>query len=181
MEANSGVRGNLANLPDRLHHPGLVVRHHHADEPGTGPQGSANVLGSNHSLAIDRQEIHGNATLAQPFHSMQHGMVLNAAGNHMIAGLDQPKDRKIIALRTAAGENHLRLPAAQKIGHTGPRLLDRPPCMLPFLVNRGRIPERLQQKRPHRLKHFRQKRRSSIRIQVNSPHTSFYGNWKTTP
>ncbi len=170
VESDSSLGGNLANLLHRLQNPGLIVGHHHADQPGIGPQRLANVLGSHNPLAVDRQKIHLDPALPQLFACMQNCVMLHGAGDDMIPWLHRAENRQVIALRPAAGKNNLRRVATEESGNACPSLFHGPTRMLPFLVDRRSIPEPFQQKRAHSLQHLGKKRCGGIRIQVDSPH-----------
>ena len=172
MESDPSFAGDPADLLHRLQNAGLIIGHHHADQPGVGPQRPAYVLGRDNPLAIDRQELYLDPALPQSFDGMQHRVVLHRAGDDMIPGLHRTEDGQVVALRPAAGKDNFRRAAAEQPGNAGPRLFHCGTRVLPFLVDRRSVAELLQQKRTHSLQHLGQQRCGGIRIQVNSPHIS---------
>src|SRR5690349_19802006 len=97
-------------------------------------------------------------------------MVLNLRSDDVIACVGDTKDREIISLSAAAGEDDLRSAATKQTRHRFPRALHRSTSMLPMLVDGGSVPELLQIERTHRLENLRQKRRGRIAIQINALH-----------
>ena len=103
---------------------------------------------------------------------MQDGMMFHSAGDNVLRRVNRAENRQVIALRPAAREYDFPRTAPQQPGHTPSRVLDRGTRLLTFLVDRRSISELFQQKRPHCLQHLRRQRSGSIRVHVDSRHTS---------
>ena len=88
----------------------------------------------------------------------------------MVARLHQAKQRQVVALGAAAGEDDLRRTAVQQLGNLLARLLDRGARLLSLLMNGRGIAKLLEEVRPHRLKHLRQKRRGRVIVEIDTVH-----------
>src|ERR1700727_1822783 len=101
---------------------------------------------------------------------MKDGVMLNARSNNMIAFVDQARDRQVVGLGAAAGENDLRRLTAEQCGHTISRVLDRGTTVLPILVNGRGVAELLAEIGTHCVQNFRQDGRCSVIVEVNAAH-----------
>ena len=96
--------------------------------------------------------------------------MLDAGSDHMIAGLDQSRDRKIVALGSAASEDDLRCFAAEQLRHRFACVLDGGACLLPVAVDGRGVAEALQKVWAHRLEDLRQYGRGGVVVEVNAVH-----------
>ena len=64
------------------------------------------MLGINQAAAIHRQISYFAAGLLQMPAGMQHGMVLDAGSNDVVAGTGQSRNRQIVGLSSTAGEDN---------------------------------------------------------------------------
>ena len=149
-----------ASSRDRLHGADLVVRPHHGDQRGRCPRPSASAaaqrLRVHPAEPVHRQPAHLGALVPlQPLHRVQHGVVLDRAGQHPAAarvggpaGPEDALDREVVALGAAAGEDHLVRPGADGRGDPLPRLLDQPAGPPAGRVQRRRVAPVALRRRP---------------------------------
>src|SRR3954469_946760 len=123
-------------------------------------------------LARYRKQSDFATHLFQPLATISDRAVLNGGSDNVIAALHQPKDAQVVGLSAAAGKNNFRRTRIHQRRYRCSRLFHRRPRVLAIMVNRRRIAELLQVKRPHRLKHLRQDRGGGIVIEVNAAHGS---------
>ena len=170
MEVHIGFLRDGADLSHRLQCADLVVGHHHADELRIRPKGTAYVLGINHAGRIDGQKRDLDAAIAQPLRRMEHGMMLDGAGDKVIARLQHAGQGQVIALRAAAGEDDLRRAAPQQARHLLAGTLHGGPGTLAVKVDGGGVAELLGKPRAHGREHLRRERRGGIGIHVDAAH-----------
>src|SRR6516165_4325972 len=101
---------------------------------------------------------------------MQHGVMLDARGDHVIAGGDPSRDGEVIAFRSTTGKHDLRAGTAKQLGDGFPRVLDRSPRFLSVMMDGRSVPEALPEERAHGLEHLRQNRGSGVVVEVNAVH-----------
>ena len=134
VEECAGRVRALGQLAHGLDDAGLVVGEHDADELGIRPRRcvrpSALSAHFDHSLRRARQKGDLDAALRQLLGGMQHGVVLDAAGDQVVAGREHAEQRHVVALGAAGGEDHLGGAAVQQPGdrlaravHGGARVL----------------------------------------------------------
>src|ERR1039458_5182483 len=99
--------------------------------------------------------------------------MLYGRGNDVIARLHQAKQRQVVALGAAAGEDDLRRAAVQQLRNLLARVLHRRARLLSLLMNGRRVAELLKEVGTHGLKHFRKKRSSGVVIEVDPLHSRF--------
>src|ERR1039457_987331 len=92
--------------------------------------------------------------------------MLHGRGDDVIARLHQAKQRQIVALGAAAGEDDLRRTAVQQLGNLLARVLHGGARLLSLLMNGRRVAKLLEEVGTHGLKHFGD--RKSTRL--NSSH-----------
>ena len=176
MEVDVSLGGNAADLLDRLQNPSLIVGHHDRDELRVGTQRPLQLGRIDESLAIDRQVCNLRPTLLEALARVQHCMMFNLGSNHVIAGMGQSKNCKIVSFGAAAGEDHLCSTTSQQARDRLPRPLHRCARMLSVVVNRRGIPELVKIIRAHRLKHLRQERCGGVAVQIHTAHSSIVGD-----
>ncbi len=169
--------GDRDDLVDRLQRADLVVGPHHRDERdrrGVPLDGLAERGDDQPALVVDRQQLElGALCVAEPVERVEHGVVLDRAGQH--AGtprvLRQPGpvdalDREVVGLRAAGGEHHLAGPAAERLRDGLPRLLHHPPGVPTGRVQRAGVAD-LEQVLRHRLDGRRHHRRGGGVVEVD--------------
>ena len=117
MKMNVRLGGNLANFLDRLQHSGFVVRHHDGNQLGVGEYCSPYVVWIDKPATIHRHKGYVAVRFFQMLAGHQHGMMLDAGGNDVIAWAGQSRNRQIVAFGSAAGEDKFRWPATQQRCH----------------------------------------------------------------
>jgi hypothetical protein len=119
MEQSAGRVRRIRQLAHRLEDAGLIVGQHHAHQPGMRlraglrPQRRFQCAHFHHSLRRARQKGDLDSALGQLLGGMQHGVVLHAAGDQVVARREQAEESHVVALRAAGGEDHLRRAAAE--------------------------------------------------------------------
>ena len=94
----------------------------------------------------------------------------------MIARLHQAKQRQVVALGAAAGEDDLRRTAVQQLGNLLARVLHGGARLLSLLMNGRRVAELLEEVGAHGLKHFGKKRSGGVVVEVDPMHFWLYSN-----
>jgi hypothetical protein len=113
MERDAAFATDGPQFRNRLNRANFVVGVHDRYQHCVRTQRGAQVFRLHQTVVIDRQEGRFEAKRLQMFDSMQHRVMLNGAGNDVRSpsrlALRQcdATDRKVIALRTAAGKNDL--------------------------------------------------------------------------
>jgi hypothetical protein len=125
-----------------------------------------------HSLRRARQKGDLDSALGQLLGGMQHGVVLHAAGDQVVARREQAEERHVVALRAAGGEDHLRRAAAEQPGDRLARVVHRGARVLAALMDGAGVAKLLLPERLHRPLHLRQHGRGRVGVHVNSPHSS---------
>jgi hypothetical protein len=90
------VANNFSNLIDREDYASLVVRHHHRNDSGVGPQRLPQLIQIEFAFAVDIQPGDFATNLRQMLTQIAHSFVLNAGGNYVTA-------RGILFQKTAYG------------------------------------------------------------------------------
>ena len=174
VEIDIGLGSDLANFLDRLHHSGFVVGGHDRDQLCIGPQGSLHVGGVDQATAIHRNRSDLNATLLQVLAGIHHRVMLDGRGDDVIAGLHEARDREIVSLGAAAGEDDFRRAASQQLGNTLPRTLDGSARLLSMVVNGRGIAEVLAEVRTHGVQHLGENRGRGVIVEINAAHCHPY-------
>ena len=97
--------------------------------------------------------------------------MLDARGDHVIAGRHESCNREIVALGPSAGENDFGGAASEQLRHRLARIFDRSPRLLPMMMNGRGIAESLPKPGAHSLKHLGQDRGSGVVIEIDAVHT----------
>ena len=141
-----------------------------------GTQRPPHIIRIDQRPAVHRQVGHGATHLFQPLACVQHRMMLNRRGDEVIARLHQAKQRQVVALGAAAGEDDLRRTAVQQLGNLLARVLHRRARLLSLLMNGRRVAELLEEVGTHGLKHFGKKRSGGVVVEVDPMHFWLYSN-----
>ena len=120
----------LGQFADGLEDAGLVVGEHYADQFRIGAQCGFERGHFDDSLRCAGQEGDFDATVAEFFGGMEHGVMLDGGGDEVIARREHTEQRHVVALRAAGGEDDLGGAAVQQAGdgfaravHGGARVL----------------------------------------------------------
>jgi 23S rRNA (cytosine1962-C5)-methyltransferase len=177
VKQDSALTANLPDLSDRLQRAGFVIRRHHRNQRRLRRDRRLHVVWVNDALRPDFQVSHPKSlVLFQILEAMQNRMMLDRAGDKMLpfAGARPQargaKNRQIIALGPAAGENHFARLRAKNRRHPIARGVQRRPRLLPHVMNARRISVKTIQIRQHGGAHLRVQRRCRVVIEVNRPH-----------
>src|ERR1035441_10700614 len=100
--------------------------------------------------------------------------MLDGRGDDLIARLHQAKQRQVVALGSAAGEDDLRRTAVQQLRNLLTCVLHCRACLLSLLVNGRRVAEPLEEVGTHGLKHFGKKRSGGVVVEVDPMHFWLY-------
>src|ERR1019366_2797505 len=102
--------------------------------------------------------------------------MLDGRGDDVIARLQQAKQRQVVALGAAAGEDDLRRTAVQQLRNLLARVLHSGARLLSLLMNGRGVAELLEEVGTHGLKHFRKKRSGGVVVEVDPMHFWLYSN-----
>lgn len=127
--------GEFTNRQDRTD---LVVGPHdggQGDIVGVAGDGLAQGVGVDPAVRVDREVLDGGAlVLTEPVHGVEHGVVLDGAGEDagagrvgVAAGPVQALDGEVVGLGAAGGENDLAGAGTERLGERLAGLLDRTP------------------------------------------------------
>src|ERR1039458_7137616 len=94
--------------------------------------------------------------------------MLDGRGDDVIARLHQAKQRQVVALGAAAGEDDLRRTAVQQLRNLLARMLHRRARLLSLLMNGRCVSELLEEVGTHGLKDFGKKRSGGVVVEVDS-------------
>ena len=83
VKPNAGLRGNAANLRDRLKRTEFVIRVHHGDQNGFRPQRAPDIIRVHHAIATDRHASDRNAPPLERLAGVQHRVMLDGRGDDM--------------------------------------------------------------------------------------------------
>ena len=173
MEKDPGLRGNAADLFDRLDDARLVVGQHHADQPRLRANGAENLHGVDQAVGARIDLGRGNAVVGQPVGCGKHRRMLDRSGNQVVAGVQQAKKGSIVAFGAARGEDDLSRVAAEKLGQGLAGLVHGSAGALALLVDRGGVAVVLHPVRAHGLHHLRQQGCGGIGVHIDSAHGRF--------
>ena len=171
MECHPAFAGDVGQFPDRLHGPDLVVGHHDRHQHRVIAQRRPQVVGRDKSVAVHRQMGNFKALGRQRRAGVQHGVVLDLAGDDVPTprghGSRHTDNGQVVGLGPPGGHNELFDLAAQRPSHLLARVGRRLPRPPPHRMHAGRVAGVLGQVRHHRRQHLRRQRRRGAVIQVN--------------
>ena len=154
----------LGNLLDRLNRADFVVCRHNGNQCGVLGQLCFQLLKIYTAFLIHIQIGNAVALLLKRLAGVKHCMMLDFGGDDVLAALGgrtvhKAADRKVVRLRTAAGEYDLtrcivvllvdRLCRVQALADNGTRIVERFLCRTADAVQRGRVAVVLGQPRLH--------------------------------
>ena len=129
MEANAVRPGDRADLGDGLDRADLVVGGHDGDERGFGRNGLFHVGGAHLAVFVYGQVGHLEALALELLTGVQDGVVLDRAGNDVVAlrleRIGAAAHGPVIGLGAAAGEVDLVGFGVQRGGHLGAGLVEQ--------------------------------------------------------
>src|SRR6476646_7632361 len=96
--------------------------------------------------------------------------MLDGRGDYVIARADEAKNRQVIALSTAAGEDDFGGTRADQRSHGVARALDCGPGMLAMMMDGRRVAELFEKKWPGRVQNFGQHGRGGVVIEIDPAH-----------
>src|SRR5580704_14532649 len=96
--------------------------------------------------------------------------MFDARGDDVVACGNQARNRKIVGLGAAAGENDFRSATTQQRRYGLAGVFDGSPRLLPMMMDGGSIAELLSEIRTHRLEHVGQQRSRGVIVEVNAVH-----------
>ena len=102
--------------------------------------------------------------------------MFDARRDDVVACGNQARNRKIVGLGAAAGENDFRSATTKQRRYGLAGVFDGSPRLLPMMMDGGSIAELLSEIRTHRLEHVGQQRSRGVIVEVNAVHnrTRFY-------
>ena len=158
MEVHPPLFGDCAYLPYRLDRAYLVVGVHDGDKDSVVGYRRLHVSRVNHAIPVHGKIGHPETALLQEMQRLQYGMVLNGAGDDVLALLFQGEghafDSQVVCLGPPAGEDDFLRPRVDESCDTLPCSLHGHLGILPEIVNAGRVPIRFGEIGQHRLQHI---------------------------
>jgi hypothetical protein len=144
VEQGAPVVSDARELGDRLNGADLVVRMHHRDECRVVGQCGAKRVGREDAAFVDRQERGLPPSPCKRLERVEHGLVLDGAGDHMAAagglqGLGYASNSQVVSLGPASGEDDLAGVRPEKRGHGRPSLINNRLGPLPEVVHARRV------------------------------------------
>ena len=94
----------------------------------------------------------------------------------MVAGLDESKQREVVALGASGGEDDLCGSAVEQGGDALAGVLYGGACLLAVLMDRGCVAEVSEQPGTHGIQHFRKKGSGGVGVHVDAVHGSILGH-----
>jgi hypothetical protein len=173
MERHAARAADRAQLSQRLDRADLIVCIHDRDQHRIRADGCAQVVGGDHTIAIHRQYCSGEAKRLELLDRVQHGVVLDRAGDDMraLAGLALRQrntlDRQVIGLRSAAGEDDLLAAGSQHSGDSLAGLVERLERSPTEAVDARRVAEAFAEVGQHRRDNLLVDRRGRGVIQID--------------
>jgi hypothetical protein len=154
---------------DRENHAGLVIGPHDRNDRGIIPDRVLEFLQIQRAIRRHRQARDAEAHHFEPFRLIHDRGMLDLRRDDVLLarGLQRGPDRRVVALRTATGEDDLLRRRAEQGGHFLPRLDHIAFDLLAEAVSARRIAVKFGQKRHHRFENFRRNARGGIIIEVN--------------
>ena len=168
MEEDAGVGGDLADLFDRLQNAGLVVGQHDADQPGLGPDGAQNVVGSIRPLGCGATNVVSTPCWASRSAACRIAECSIDVVMKWSPGCSRPK----IAVLSPSVPPELKTTSASwQLKNSRHRLagaVDGRAGLLPMQMDRRGVAKVLHPIRAHGLHHLWQQRRGGIGVHIDS-------------
>ena len=131
VRCQPGVPGDAHHLFNRLQDTGFVVGAHHRNK-----RALALPVGNGFDRLLQRRKVDPsvavNADHRRAGRRLKNGVMLNGTGDDTVKG----RQDKIVGLGAAAGEHHIRGPAARQHRYLGARCLDNHACLPPEGMDR---------------------------------------------
>lgn len=158
VEEHAVLLADRADFGDRLDRADLVVRVHDRDERGLVGDGGFELLGHDDAVFMHVEVGDGEAFLFQCRAGVQHGVVLEFAGDDVRLALGfqlvrDAFDGPVVAFAAARGEIDLVRVGAEAAGDLLARLLQRLLCGIAERVEARGVAVELLIKRQHRVEH----------------------------
>jgi len=145
VEIDIALRGEFADLSERLHGAEFVVGVHDGDERGVRAKGFFDLVDSDDAVGIDREISDGHAVLFERLAGVEDGFVFDVGGDDMLggagSGADDSENGVIVGLGSTAGEDNFLRTGVEKCGDLIARGFDGGASALADSVDRGRIAE----------------------------------------
>ena len=157
------------NLGDGEDHAGLVVRHHHGDDGGVGPDGFLEQMHVERSVALHGQIGDIVALLLEELAEVDVRRVLHFGRDDvLLTGIHEQRtvDGAVVRFGAAAREDDLLGVGIDERGDFLPRLLDMSMHLRTERVGTGGVAPKLAQHRNHRVGHFRRDLCRGVVIEV---------------
>ena len=172
MKNNFTVAANCTKLGNRLDGSNFIIRRHDGNESGVRADRLFQIVWRNAAFCIDREARDFKTFFFfQVVERPQNRIVLDGGSDQMFAFcLEQArrsKNREIIRLRSAAGENNLAGFRAQKFCRAVTRIVEQSARFSSDVVDGRRVAPKLAEKRQHCFAHRRIEWRCGIVIEVN--------------
>ena len=151
---------NLCDLGDRLNRADLVVCQHNGDHGGLVADRRPDLLHRNKALAVHADISYREAVALQRLTGVQHGMMLDLAGDDMRSALFAPRvgstlDRPVVGLAAAGGEIDLARLCAETGCNACARILERNRRLASEAMQAGRVAPLRSEPGLHRFKDLR--------------------------
>jgi hypothetical protein len=136
-------------------------------------QGIAQPVGRQDAARVEWQDGGFPPPPGQRLEGIEHGFVLDAAGNQMLTtrhleGFGRPPNREIVGLGPSAREDDLGWFGADEAAHSAPGDVDRSLCLLSIVMNARCIAEKTVERVDHRLRGHGIDRGRGIVIEVDA-------------
>ena len=181
MDQDSLAVTNLSDAANRLNRSDLVVGMHNAYQTRVRSDGGFNVIRRHDAIFITLDHRHFATQLLHKFRWLTNSRVLDCR-NHQVrrssrlslcnlsASQHDSFDRKIVTLRSPAGENNFIAITAQEERNFGTSIFDRLRCSSAERVAAGWVTVVASQKRLHRFHDTGRNGCGRVVVQINLLH-----------
>ena len=171
MEQNACFTGNPADFSNRLQGTDFIIGSHNAHQHRIRPDSVFHIFNAHKSVFVHRQICYLIAQLLHVFTGMKHGMMLNRAGDDMLAllfqSLGSAADGPVIAFASAGCKINLTGFTVERSSHLLAGIFHCAAGVSSNAVYRAGIPEMFCKIRKHRIQHLRTGRRGCRIIHID--------------
>lgn len=183
VKQNSTFTAKFAELSDGLDGAVFIIHRLDGNQNGVGTQSPFEFIDSDKTMLIYRQ-FGDLETLFLPkiFTGVEHGMMFHTAGNNVPTfAPEQPRGAEygeVVTFGPSAREGDFAGLAGPGFRDAVAGVVEQSPSAAANVMDAGRVPENIAQKRKHGLSHLRIERRGGVVVEVNGPHEIIVGSVK---